>query len=362
MKNFGLFRSLQALIVAAMLLSLLACSAPQTGPVAAEEPTPTPLPTAAALAKPTYTVARGDVVGLLRLTGRIAPVNEEEAFFRINGRVRNIYIEEGDAVQAGQVLADLEGIDELQRQLDRLQLNLRRSQLNAEMTRLGFDLFVETTSTYTKGYHTQLEMKKRELELADISVREASLGFDEVQFAISNTLLTAPLTGVVTALNLKSGREVQGYKAVAMVADVNLLEVSMSASPEYLNEIAVGMEATVLAASGLGEAAAASVRRMPISDRVGEAGDDTLRVSLAQSPLDLGYELGDLVKVTIILQKRIDVLWVPPQVVRTFEGRRFVVLQDGGAQRRVDVTLGVVGEERVEITAGLEEGQIVVSP
>ena len=205
-------------------------------------------------------------------------------------------------------------------------------------------------------------MKKRELELADISVREASLGFDEVQFAISNTLLTAPLTGVVTALNLKSGREVQGYKAVAMVADVNLLEVSMSASPEYLNEIAVGMEATVLAASGLGEAAAASVRRMPVSDRVGEAGDDTLRVSLAQSPLDLGYELGDLVKVTIILQKRIDVLWVPPQVVRTFEGRRFVVLQDGGAQRRVDVTLGVVGEERVEITAGLEEGQIVVSP
>jgi multidrug efflux pump subunit AcrA (membrane-fusion protein) len=54
------------------------------------------------------------------------------------------------------------------------------------------------------------------------------------------------------------------------------------------------------------------------------------------------------------------VLWLPPQAIRTFEGRKFVVVQEGDAQRRVDVKIGVEGEDRVEIVEGLNEGQVVV--
>jgi len=46
--------------------------------------------------------------------------------------------------------------------------------------------------------------------------------------------------------------------------------------------------------------------------------------------------------------------------VRTFEGRRFVVIKDGDRQRRQDVRLGIVSSERVEILEGLNEGDIVV--
>jgi multidrug efflux pump subunit AcrA (membrane-fusion protein) len=72
--------------------------------------------------------------------------------------------------------------------------------------------------------------------------------------------------------------------------------------------------------------------------------------------------MGDLVKVDIVVEQSLNTLWVPPQVIRTFDSRRFVVVQDGEIQRRVDVKLGVVGDERVEILEGLTEGQIVVGP
>jgi multidrug efflux pump subunit AcrA (membrane-fusion protein) len=62
------------------------------------------------------------------------------------------------------------------------------------------------------------------------------------------------------------------------------------------------------------------------------------------------------------LAQAANVLWVPPQVIRTFEGREFVVVQDGEFQRRVDVQVGIKGNDRVEITDGLTEGQIVVGP
>ena len=49
-----------------------------------------------------------------------------------------------------------------------------------------------------------------------------------------------------------------------------------------------------------------------------------------------------------------------PAAIRTFEGRKFVVIQENAGQRRVDVKLGIEGEDRVEIASGLTEGQIVV--
>ena len=72
--------------------------------------------------------------------------------------------------------------------------------------------------------------------------------------------------------------------------------------------------------------------------------------------------MGDLVDATVVVVKKTNVIWLPPQTIRTFGGRKFVVVQDGDVQRRVDVKLGVVGEDRVEILEGLNEGQVVVSP
>jgi hypothetical protein len=69
-----------------------------------------------------------------------------------------------------------------------------------------------------------------------------------------------------------------------------------------------------------------------------------------------------LVNVAIVVTRKEDVLWIPPQTIRTYSGRKFVVVQEGNVQQRVDVILGVIGETRVEIVEGLTEGQVVVSP
>jgi multidrug efflux pump subunit AcrA (membrane-fusion protein) len=75
-----------------------------------------------------------------------------------------------------------------------------------------------------------------------------------------------------------------------------------------------------------------------------------------------GLELGDIVRVTVVLERKDDVLWLPPQAIRTFEGREFVVVQEGEAQRRVDVKIGIESDDRVEIEEGLTEGLIVIGP
>ena len=88
--------------------------------------------------------------------------------------------------------------------------------------------------------------------------------------------------------------------------------------------------------------------------------DNSTRISLEADAG--GLKLGDLVRVTIVLEGKDDVLWLPLDAIRTLQDREFVTVQESGRQRRVDVQLGIEGPDRVEILKGLEEGQVVVAP
>jgi hypothetical protein len=63
-----------------------------------------------------------------------------------------------------------------------------------------------------------------------------------------------------------------------------------------------------------------------------------------------------------VLERREDVLWLPPEAIRSFEGRRFIVVREGDRERRVVVRTGIESVERVEILEGVDEGDVVVGP
>ena len=67
-----------------------------------------------------------------------------------------------------------------------------------------------------------------------------------------------------------------------------------------------------------------------------------------------------IVKIRIVLEHKDNVLWLPPEAVRSFEGRRFVVVREGDRERRVTVKTGIETEDKIEILEGLKEGDVIV--
>jgi hypothetical protein len=65
---------------------------------------------------------------------------------------------------------------------------------------------------------------------------------------------------------------------------------------------------------------------------------------------------------TVVLEVREDVLWLPPDAIRTLQGRPVVTVLEGTRQHRVEVGTGIETQDRIEITSGLTEGQLVVIP
>jgi multidrug efflux pump subunit AcrA (membrane-fusion protein) len=451
-----------ALILILILAGLLAGCTPDKpstwlGGEATPAPTPTPLPTAVVPEKPTYTVARGTVVDSLTFTGRVSPLEEAELYFRTNGRVLAVYVERGDAVATGDVLAELD-VEALHRQMAQAELaletaqtdlesaeaqrayELARARLNLEMEQIALDklrgydpeadlavaeveleqaridlaqaqsrydavahvadiamrpeaeALQQATLAYTRAqaaydraveqsaqqtFDVQSQQKRVALARLEVTrleagvdprleqaVTKAELDLADLQAQITDTLVVAPFDGEVTAVSTAAGQAVEGFRPVIVVADPGELEATAELGSEEMRRLSEGQAAAVIPVEYPGQELPGTIRSLPYPYGSGGSAtgleEEDRATHLAVDWGGLAIEPGDLVRITVELERKEDALWLPPAAIRTFEGRKFVVAQEGAGQRRIDVTLGIESEERVEIVDGLEEGDVVI--
>ncbi len=229
-----------------------------------------------------------------------------------------------------------------------------------------------TQRTNLRGEATALE--NAQLELA--AAREQSLDAEltaiedaEVELAaarkeVENGRIVAPQDGVIISMNLAVGDEAIAYEAVLELADPSQLEVGAELSGEQMRQLQEGQPAEISLLARPDIAMPAQIRRLPAP--YGSGGSGIVREADQSSRFAISdrrgqqLEAGAVVKIRIVLERKEDVLLLPPEAIRSFEGRRFVVLRDGSIERRVPVEIGIETDNAVEIRDGLEAGDIVV--
>lgn len=401
--------------------------------------TPTPIPTSIVPAKPVYEVQFGDIVKEVAFFGRIAPITEAELFFRTGGYVKHVYVANGDNVTAGQVIAELENLADLERQNDLNQLQVRLAELDlfdaelaltgfevslpdpailsenatqavieAEMAVIEFQAAVDTATANQTTNGLALELAQSRLAEAQITLNNARgelerlevspypLGLEEAWLVMKNAVeraqiildqvnltdadlansiaaaqIVAPFDGKILFLGLSEGRPVEAFQRVIVVGDTTQLEVRAELSGNDLVGLTEGMTVLVSIFNAPGVPVEGTIWQLPSFANVGNGSDNEAnlftRIALNTPPAESGFELNDRVRITVVLESREDVLWLPPQAVRSFEGRNFVVVQEDDSQRRIDVRLGLVTGDRVEVllvegVENLSEGQLVIGP
>jgi len=334
------------LVFVVLSFILIACNGSFTSTAQA---TPTAIPLPVIAEKPTYKVRRGELVSELIFSGRIAPVEQQELAFGADGRISKIYVRRGDAVTQDQLLAELElGKDEYA--LRRAQANLKIAQLRLELARLQNPPTSEVN-------RINLAIQEQEVELAQIALDEINVSYDGLRIA-------SPMDGTVLSVSILEGAIAEANKPIIVVANLDNLVVSATAGSEDLSRLMIGMTVTVSAIGQDIPVAEGKIRALPYpyGNADTESTDGSVQVALDQSPAQLGYEVGDMVSLSIILEQKADALWLPLPAVREFEGRYFAIVRDGDVERRVDVKVGIIDADRIEITEGLTEGQVVVAP
>jgi multidrug efflux pump subunit AcrA (membrane-fusion protein) len=165
------------------------------------------------------------------------------------------------------------------------------------------------------------------------------------------------------SVNLLAGAEVKAYHPVLVVADPSTFEIRADLLREEVLQLFVGQEAQIELVDQPGRIIPGVVRRLPYAGLTGsdylESLDRSTRIRF-EHPRGLTLEVGDLARATVVLDRRTNVLYLPKEAVRSYQGRRFVVVEEPDRRRRMDVRIGLLGDDRVEILEGVKEGETIV--
>lgn len=161
------------------------------------------------------------------------------------------------------------------------------------------------------------------------------------------------------ALSVEVGDQLRANQVLGLMGDSENLEIKADINDRLLSQLSEG--ATVsLASNRLDENTSGTIRLLPVP--YGSATDRAVHFMLANIE-QTGLGLRMPVTVEFVVQERLNVPWLPPEAIREFSGRRFVLVEEpNGDQRRVDLRLGLATDERIEIVEGLEGGETVIGP
>ncbi|MEZ4683760.1 MAG: HlyD family efflux transporter periplasmic adaptor subunit [Caldilineaceae bacterium] len=363
-------------------------------------PTPFPLPVGmqAADSAPdltTFPVTRGEVIQLETFSGRVTPGREEDLFFRRGGQVAEVYVADGDTVEAGDLIAALDnGLLEID--LESALLNLaiakenlkdaeeqlarRRSQAENTLAidRLRLQGASERVDSPDPTLVTvlekirQIEVRQSELELESIevavdpvlqlNVQRAELAVERVKQSILEGQITAPFSGEIRFINLPEADEllaVQGYNAVARLVDTSQVKIELNLTRVQLESLVEGMPVQISTASLAGSTLDGTISALPRP--FGTSQGSLTEVTLTDTEKNALLREGVTVGVDVRLHSKPDALIIPRETLQEENQLYYATLKDGEQLRRVNIAVGVVSSDFVEVTAGLDEGQLVVA-
>lgn len=387
-------RRYPSLIPFASLLSVavmaVACGRPETGAIAAEGE-------AAAASVGSLAVAAEPITRFIRVSGTLVAQEEAEVSAEINGRVIATPIERGSRIGANDTLIRVSGA-EVSAQADEAQANVaqiearlgiasgeafavervpevanakaaeqlarteleRARQLSAQqlLSASDFDQRAAQAEAAARQYDTARNSALQQFQSLVAARARASLASK----AVADATVRAPFAGVVAERLVSVGDYVTRGTKVATVLRVDPLRVELTVPAPFVAEVASGRTVTLEVDAFPGETFTGQIRY--VSPAL-NAESRALIVEAEVANQDGRLKPGLFATARIEQAARAEALLVPSSAVRTVAGtpRVFVIGGSGTdtrAEERVVATGQVVGD-KVEITSGLQAGEVIVS-
>ena len=308
-------------------------------------------------------LAAGDVVRAqvrelrrgLPVSGSIRAVNSAYVKARVPGELQELHLREGDAVRAGQVIARIDRIEG--------QARLQQVQEQADAAKAQIDIaerqFNNNKALVDQGFisRSALDTSQNNLAAARSTHKAALAAVDLARKGLEDTVLRAPIPGVVAQRLAQSGERVAIDARILEIVDLSTLELEATLSAADSVDLRVGQEAT-LQVEGSPRPVAARVARINPS---AQAGSRSVLAYLAIADTS-GLRQGLFAQGTVQLGHA-PALAVPLSAVRTDKPAPYVQVVENGKVVHRGVQPGERGQADKDLwvaVQGLAPGTTVI--
>ncbi len=352
-----------------------------------------------------------DLVQTVAATGKIQPEIEVMLSSEVSGEIIELPISEGDQVQKGDLLVRINpdliqsalrqaeaGLQNAKAGLAQAEASLRNAQLNYDRNKTLFEKGVISKSEWDRTV-ADFEMAEATRNSAFYSVESARSNVQQGQDNLNRTSIFAPMSGTISRLAVELGERVVGTAQMAgteivRVADLSNMEVEVDVNENDIVKVSIGDTTEV--------EVDAYLKRVfkGVVTEIANSAESTLSVDqvtnfkvkvriLPESYQDLmegkpefyaPFRPGMTATVDIQTQRRNNIVAIPISavVIKTdtterkpaapapkieVDAPRFecvFVMKNNTAALRV-IETGIQDDSRIEITSGLEEGDLVIT-
>ena len=235
-------------------------------------------------------VERRTIQEKVAASGRVFPRTEVKVSSDVSGEVVELYVEEGDTVKAGQLLAKIDpeayvsavergaasvntakaqaansrsAIEQAKAQKEQVEAQLanqrdlhrRNEQLHKE--KVISDTEYEQSLAALRGLEANLRAAEATIRSAqeaargaEFSIKSAEASLKEIQTNLRRTSIVAPMSGVISLLNVEQGERVVGTIQMAgteilRIADYSEIEVQVEVSENDILRVHLGDQAEI---------------------------------------------------------------------------------------------------------------------
>ena len=288
--------------------------------------------------------AEPNLVDAFELPGVVEPNRIVTISAEIAGRIQEIPRQKGSRIQAGDLLVQLDAsmlqpaFDGASAQVDRDKIEFKR------MTEL-----VERDATPVQD----LDNARSQLTMS-----QASLG--EIRARLKRSNIFSPCTGVLNDLPVEEGEYVLPGTPVAEIVDAATVKVVVRVPERDVGFFAQGRKAQVSVDSQGGQ----TVLEGAISfiSELAHAQTRSTRMEIELDNADQCLRCGQIVRVRLTRRVLDNVIMIPLMAVIPMEDSKAVYVVNSTQTQRREVTLGIIKEDRVQVTQGLQVGdQLIVA-
>jgi RND family efflux transporter MFP subunit len=328
-----------------------------------------------------------EIVPKLSYKATIEPTETGTVCSKMSGKVTQVLFDNGTYVEKGTTLVILDD-QELQNQLKAAQnqLKIAYNQLNSAKPNLQK---IETNMNIAQREYERLkeryenvEISKQEFEKGQDALRAATLDAQSVKSnyetiilnidsinisiksirdSIENTIIRAPITGVLDEKNVTVGQyiTVQGSVTnIAKVKNISSVDAVIQIQQEDLQFVKLGQKANVSLGDDNNKVFEGHVKSIDVSANP-QARTFNCKIEINNN--DNILRPGIFMKVEISKDEKKQIIAIPVRALAGSEGNYLIFVAEDGSANKKTVTIGEIFKDKVEIKSGLRDKEIVIT-
>ncbi len=318
---------------------------------------------------PTAVAKIDDISIVLDEVGEIRPVKEVNVKSKLSGRISKMFVEEGENIKVGDIIAEIEPDMAQAQTLSRIKSTLKTTEINLENAQKDYD---SSKELYNKSLISDEEWRDAQnaLKLSQISYDSALEQYklvEEIGITETNMKVTAPVSGMIIHKDVEEGEMVvssesySGGTVLITIADLSQMIILTDINEVDIGKISLGREAKITIDAFPDKKFNGEIIHISPMAAIGNNNIRTFEVKVSIEDNLKELRPGMSANVTIIGKTRKQVVTIPIQAIFQDENGNdvvYIVKSDTLISSAI-VKTGINDLQKVEILEGIAEGDTI---